>query len=138
MSGQKSYAYRVLFIGLGFASLALGVIGIFVPLLPTTPFVLLAAYFFSKGSKRLHGWLLSHPKMGPVIRDWEQHGVIPVRAKVLAVVMIVIFVGYPIIFMAIHPGAKLAAGLSALAGLVFVLTRPSAQEPKPPSGPPLV
>lgn len=119
---------RILYIGAGFLSLAVGVIGIFVPLLPTTPFVLLAAFFFSRGSKRLHGWLVEHPRFGGLIRDWEQYGVIPTRAKALAAVMIVIFVGYPIVFLDIRIWAKVLAGVTAATGLLFVLTRPSRKD----------
>ncbi|MFN3809206.1 MAG: YbaN family protein [Roseateles asaccharophilus] len=81
----------------GFASLALGVLGIFLPLLPTTPFVLLAAFCFSRGSARYEAWLLNHPRLGPVVRDWRATRAVPLRAKQLATVMMTlssIWAGY--------------------------------------------
>ncbi|MFM2056591.1 MAG: hypothetical protein RLY71_976 [Pseudomonadota bacterium] len=71
----------------GWISLALGVIGIFLPLLPTTPFVLLAAACFSRGSERCERWLLDHPRFGPLVRDWRTNRAVPLRAKQLAVLM---------------------------------------------------
>ncbi|MFG6448357.1 YbaN family protein [Roseateles sp. BYS180W] len=68
----------------GFAALALGVVGIVVPLLPTTPFVLLAAFCFARGSQRCERWLLTHPRFGPMVGDWRQHRAVPWRAKQLA------------------------------------------------------
>lgn len=70
---------------LAYACLALGVIGIFLPGLPTTPFVLLAAYAAARGSKRLHAWLLAHRVFGPMIRDWEGSGAVSRRAKYWAI-----------------------------------------------------
>lgn len=68
----------------GALCLALGVIGIVLPLLPTTPFVLLAAYCFSQGSARYEQWLLAHPRFGPMVRDWRNHHAVPLRAKQVA------------------------------------------------------
>lgn len=67
--------------------LMLGVIGIFLPVLPTTPFILVAAWAASKGSPRLHAWLHSHPHMGPVLVAWRERGAVPRRAKWLALTM---------------------------------------------------
>lgn len=78
---------RLLWLAAGFASLLLGVIGLFLPLLPTTPFVLLAAFCFSRGSQRCEAWMLNHPRIGPLIRDWRATRAIPLRAKQLAIAM---------------------------------------------------
>jgi len=72
---------------LAYASLALGIVGIVVPGLPTVPFVLLSAFAASRGSQRLHAWLLAHRQFGPMIRDWQAHGAVSRRAKRLAVSM---------------------------------------------------
>ena len=81
---------RVLWLMAGGVSLLLGVAGIFLPLLPTTPFVLLAAACFSRGSTRCDAWLLHHPRFGPMVRDWRQHRAVPLRAKQLALAMMAI------------------------------------------------
>ena len=75
---------RALWLGAGLTALTLGLIGIFLPLLPTTPFVLLAAFCFTRGSPRCEAWLLDHPRLGPVVRDWRATRAIPWGAKLLA------------------------------------------------------
>jgi uncharacterized protein len=78
---------RAAWAGAGGLCLVLGVIGIFVPLLPTTPFVLLAAFCFSRGSTRVERWLLAHPRFGPMVVDWRARRAVPRRAKQLATLM---------------------------------------------------
>jgi uncharacterized membrane protein YbaN (DUF454 family) len=68
----------------GALALATGVVGIFLPLLPTTPFVLLAAFCFARGHPRWEAWLLAHPRFGPLVRNWRERHAIPLRAKQLA------------------------------------------------------
>lgn len=75
---------RALWLAGGATALALGVLGLFLPLLPTTPFVLLAAFCFTRGSPRWERWLLGHPRFGPLVRDWRARRAIPLRAKRLA------------------------------------------------------
>jgi len=66
---------------LAYASLGLGIVGVFVPGLPTTVFVLVAAWAAARGSERLHRWLLAHPRFGPAIVAWQRHRAVPRRAK---------------------------------------------------------
>jgi len=72
---------------LAYVSLGLGVVGIVVPGLPTVPFVLLSAFAAARGSPRLHRRLLAHARFGPMIRDWQSHGAVGRRVKVVALAM---------------------------------------------------
>jgi len=76
---------RYLLLGIGLLSLILGVVGIFVPLLPTTPFLLLSAACFMRSSRRFHTWLVTHPHLGPWIRDYLDGEGIPLKGKVYAI-----------------------------------------------------
>ncbi|GAV25229.1 hypothetical protein ciss_11620 [Carboxydothermus islandicus] len=79
---------QTLYLILGIFSLALGILGIFLPVLPTTPLILLAAYFFARSSKRLHQWLLNHPRFGQAIRHWEEKRAISKKAKAVSIIML--------------------------------------------------
>lgn len=119
---------RVLLVVLGVLAVAVGVVGIFLPVLPTTPFLLVAAWAFARSSPRLHRWLRDHERLGVYVRDWEDHGVVPVRAKVLAIAMMSASVAY----VALATDAP-AAGVAAMALLlgavaVWLLTRPSRRD----------
>ena len=74
----------------GALALITGIVGVFLPLLPTTPFVLLAAFCFSRGSERCERWLLEHRRFGPIVRDWRARRAVPLRAKQFATVMMVL------------------------------------------------
>lgn len=79
---------KSLLVVLGALCLVLGVVGIFVPLLPTTPFLLLAAALWLRSSPRLHAWLLSHGRLGTYIRDFHEKRAIPLHAKILSVTLL--------------------------------------------------
>lgn len=81
---------RYLYIAAGWISLALGIIGVVTPILPTTPFILLSGYCFARGSERFHTWIMAHRYFGPMIRAFRDEKRIPLKAKVLATVMIVV------------------------------------------------
>lgn len=72
----------------GGVALVLGVVGIFLPLMPTVPLLLMAAFCFARSSQALHDWLLDHPKLGPPIHDWRRNGAIGRKAKILATLSI--------------------------------------------------
>lgn len=82
---------------IGLLSLGLGVAGIFLPLLPTTPLLLLAAWCFIRSSSRLYDWLLNHPYLGEYIRNFRENKAIPLRVKVVSVAMIWLTIGYCIV-----------------------------------------
>lgn len=118
-----SHAKRIALILIGFVSLALGALGVFLPLLPTTPFVLVAAIAFAKSSDRLHQWLVDHDIFGPLIADWREHGAISRRTKVISVLsMIAILVISTLLSVPTHVIVIQAIVLSCSA--VFILTRP--------------
>lgn len=116
---------KALWITLGILCLILGFIGVFLPLLPTTPFALLAAFCFSKGSDDLHEWLLSTKMFGPLIKDWEDYGVIRLKVKKLSSAMIALLFGYALIFVKVGLWIKLFVSLSGVLVLAFIWTRPS-------------
>lgn len=78
---------KTLCILLGSLSLALGILGIFVPLLPTTPFLLLTATLYFKASPRLYNWLLNQKHLGPYIRNYRENKAIPLRAKIVSLLL---------------------------------------------------
>ncbi len=112
-------------IALGWLALVVGLIGIFVPLLPTTPFVLLAAFFFSKGSERLHRWLLEHRRFGRYVRDWEREQVIPPVGKYASTLLMVPSVGFVVLTRDLPVGLCAGMVTTVLAVLWFIWSRPS-------------
>jgi len=84
----KSDLLRWILISVGWISIAGGVIGIFLPLVPTVPFLLLGAVCFSRSSEKFHGWLVDHKQLGPLLRDFLSGGGIPLRAKIMTIGMV--------------------------------------------------
>ena len=111
-------------IAFGWFNVALGVVGAFLPVMPTTVFLLIALWAFSKSSARFHYWLYTHPHLGRPLRDWHRHRMIPLPAKVLAVAMMGTSLGYVTFFVA--EGWMLPVGLAVvMAGLaIYIVTRP--------------
>ncbi len=85
---------KTLQIALGILSLGLGILGIFLPLLPTTPFLLLAASLFFRSSPKLYKWLLNHKHLGPYIRQFREHKAIPLRGKIVSISLVWITISY--------------------------------------------
>jgi len=122
---MRTQSRRLLFFISGWVAIALGILGIFLPILPTTPFAILAAWFFSKSSERWHQWLLDHRIFGPTIRNWEQYGVISLKAKILATTMIIMLFSYTLIYVDVHLAIKSIVSLIGLSVLFFIWSRPS-------------
>jgi uncharacterized protein len=116
---------RTLYFLLGCCCFGLGAVGTVVPGLPTTPFMLLALWAFSKSSQRLHDWLYAHPVFGPPLQRWRTHRVIPDKAKLLAVVMMSASFVYLAFFTALGLWIKVSIALVMLYGAAFILSKPS-------------
>ncbi|MDJ0698709.1 MAG: YbaN family protein [Woeseiaceae bacterium] len=118
-----THAARIIWIVVGLIALVLGAIGVALPLLPTTPFVLVAAFAFAKSSERLHNWLVEHDVFGALIRNWREHGAISKRAKTLGILSMIAVLAItwlheaPFYVIAVQ---SVVLGTSAL----FILTRP--------------
>ena len=117
---------RVLWLLAGACSLLTGFVGIFLPVLPTVPFLILAAACFTRSSARLERWLLDHPQFGPLLRDWRERGAIPVRAKWMAAGGCAF--GFALFLWGSSPGWPLTLVVLAVMGfgVIFVFTRPDA------------
>lgn len=119
---------RYLLLGIGLLSLILGVVGIFVPLLPTTPFLLLSAACFMRSSRRFHTWLVTHPHLGPWIRDYLDGEGIPLKGKVYAIGLMWTSILLSCYFVPVLP-ARIFLLTSAALVTLYILkqkTRPSA------------
>lgn len=116
---------KIILLAFGHFFLILGIVGAFLPVLPTTPFLLLAAYFYSKSSDKIHNWLMNHKYLGPPLKDWQDRGVIGLKAKWIATVMLVLIMALRIPTLNIAIGIK-AFAIAVLTGvLVFIWSRPS-------------
>jgi uncharacterized protein len=118
---------RLMVFCLGWVFVALGVIGLFLPLLPTTPFMIVAATLFARSSPRFEKWLLDHPRFGQPLTDWRKHGAISTRAKILAVSMMVVSLGIMWFFSSAPLFVRIGTAVILAASATFVLTRPAPQ-----------
>jgi uncharacterized membrane protein YbaN (DUF454 family) len=114
---------RIFWFSLGITSLALGVVGAFLPLLPTVPFLLLAAFGFARSSETVHDWLIDHPRLGPPIQDWRANGAIRRRVKWLASVSILAAFVLSLA-LGVAPWVLGVQALVLICVSVFIWTRP--------------
>ncbi|WP_133010431.1 YbaN family protein [Marinomonas flavescens] len=120
---------RVSFIILGWLSLITGIIGIFLPLLPTTPLVLLAAWCFSKSSVRFHQWLIGHKYFGPIISDWQSSDGIPKRTRNRAIIFMWLGMGISMIIVG-RFWATISLITIGAAVSTYLLRMPTRSEPE--------
>ncbi len=126
-----SSTVRYVLLGVGWLFLAIGAIGVFLPVLPTVPFLLVTAWAWSKSSKRLHKWLYGNKTYGPYLVAWDKYGVIPPRAKALAIGTMAVGWLFLTLYVAKSFWLPLIVGLVELAIIAFILTRPSRAPTQP-------
>jgi hypothetical protein len=133
---------RVLYAAAGLVCVGLAYLGVFLPVLPTTPFVLLAGYCFARSSPRLERWLKKSPVFGKLVRDWEEHRGMRRSAKFVAVLMVVAVVGVGVVFGGLPVwlrwtvGALAAVGVCVIVFAVPTIKGPKAEKQKPEAGGP--
>ena len=118
------FLFRAAWLVSGLVAMALGLLGIVLPLLPTTPFLLLAAFCFARSSPALHDWIVHHPRLGPPLRDWRHHGAISGKAKAAAVAMMALALAGGIL-ADFGPRVLAVQGLVLLLVGAFLLSRPA-------------
>ena len=116
---------RLIWAAAGYIALGLGLIGVVLPIMPTVPFLLLAAFCFGRSSKRLHDWMLSNPTYGPQIRAWEESGAIPRKAKLFSIGSMAASVGIGALIGLTPPILAVQATI-LIAVSIFIWTRPEA------------
>jgi uncharacterized membrane protein YbaN (DUF454 family) len=118
---------RIPYLCMGWAMVALGFVGVFVPLMPTTIFLILASWFFARSSPQLEAWLLGHPRFGPTLRAWNDTGAVPLQGKIMACLGMTF--GFALFWLGARPGiwTALLVGAAMLACAFYVVSRPSAQ-----------
>jgi hypothetical protein len=116
---------RLLYLAVGLVSLAVGVAGIVLPLVPTTPLVLLAAYCFTRSSRRLHGWLIGHPRFGRYVSDFESGRGIPRRVKLTAIVLASLAFGFGFYVVSGNAVAVVVLAIVAATAMAVVLRVPT-------------
>lgn len=102
---SRRLSIRAIYLTLGITMLILGFVGMLLPIMPTTIFLILAAWFFGRSSPRLEAWLLNHPRFGQTLRNWRDEGAIPAGIKAVAVIGML--GGFIIFFVTSLPGPRL-------------------------------
>lgn len=117
---------RIIFLAIGWLGIGLGAIGIIMPLFPTAPFLLVSLWAFSRSSPEMAEKIRNHPLAGSFIRDWQDHGVVPTKAKYTAVIMMSCMMAYIHFFAGVPAWAEYTAAAVLLGVGIFIVTRPGA------------
>ncbi len=115
---------RVFYLLLAYLATAIGIAGAILPLLPATPFLLIAVWAASRGSQRVHDWIYDQPQFARLLNDWHEQGAVPVSAKLLATLMM-IFSWFYLVYFEYHRGLLLGMSLLFLCIGTFLWTRPN-------------
>ena len=120
---------RFLYLVTGYSALAFGVVGIFLPIVPTVPFLIVSAFCFSRSSERVHAWLMNHRWFGPPLQDWQREGAIPTRAKYLATAMLSTSILFS--WFVLRMSGAIVLSVAAIFALVlaYIWTRPAPSRP---------
>ncbi|MCW5945518.1 MAG: YbaN family protein [Fimbriimonadales bacterium] len=116
---------RPIYFASGVLLVSIGVIGAFVPLLPTTIFMILALWCFSKSSPKAENWLLEHPRFGKTLRAWRKDGSISAKHKVIAITMIWVSIGMTAVFLVSMWWVRVVLAVTAVSLTVYLLSRPT-------------
>lgn len=127
---HRSRWMRLLFLVAGSICVALGVVGLFLPLLPTTPFLLLAAACYARGSQRFYDWLLANRTFGPLIHEWRTHRSIPYRTKLSAIALMSATLAVSIVFFVDPMWLKIALAAMGLGLAIWMYRMPSRDRPR--------
>ncbi len=126
---HSSRHVRALLIVIGTISLVTGIVGIILPLLPTTPFLLLAAACYARSSERFYNGLLANRYFGPPIRQWREERTVTPKSKRNAVIIVVLSFSPTIVFVVGTPIARIILSLMALGLITIILRLPSSGKP---------
>ena len=130
MRKHNSLTVRVVFLTLGTLFVALGIAGIFLPVLPTTPFMLLAATCYARASTRFYNWLLNNRMLGPTILEWRRYRSIPYRVKWTAIVLMGVTLGISIVYFVPWPALQVGLSIFGILLGAYLYNIPSRDRPR--------